>query len=46
MRAGNTTRVQMRVKTIPIVSNTPMLAMPRWGETARLPKLQIVVNEL
>ena len=46
MSVGNTTKMQSRVKPIPMVSNIPMLAIPRCGDTARLPKLQIVVNAL
>jgi hypothetical protein len=46
INAGRTTKVQNKVKPIPMVSNMPMLAIPRWGDTARLPKLHTVVNEL
>ena len=31
---------------MPIVKRSPMLAIPRWGDKARLPKPQMVVKVL
>ncbi len=35
-----------RAMVIPMVNSFPMLAIPTWGETARFPKLQMVVRVL
>ena len=46
IRAGRTTRLVTRMKTIPITNVTPRLAMPRCDEKASAPKLAMVVAAL
>ena len=44
--AGSTTSVPTSVESTPIVSSSPMLAVPGCAENVRLTKLPIVVNAL
>ena len=44
--AGSTSNVQIRVEKMPMLSITPMLAVPACVDVARLPKLTIVVKAL
>ena len=44
--AGRTISVHTNVNAIAMNSNTPMLAVPRWPETARLPNDATVVRAL
>ena len=44
--AGNTNKLQIIVKKMPIANNKPMLAVPAWELNVKLEKLHKVVNEL
>ena len=44
LKAGSTTRAQIKVNIRPTDSNNPMLAVPWWLVNARLEKLNTVVN--
>ena len=44
--AGSTSKVHIKVETTPILSITPMLAVPACVEVAKFPKLTMVVNAL
>ena len=46
IKAGKRTRELIKMQIRPSDNSNPKLAVPAWGETARLPKLAAVVNEL
>jgi hypothetical protein len=46
IKAGNTNSVQTNVKTIAMLSNIPILAVPGWLDNAIVLKDPIVVNAL
>ena len=46
INVGRSTRELIKIQIKPIERSNPRLAVPAWGETAKLPKLAAVVNEL